>query len=99
MNWPPAAVLRSYCASFGAFLRTDSMPLSADALDEYISLFRIVSPLPACRRKYVSPLLAVFTTNLPAMRLLLRWESRLYIDARVCSRTPTRRPFRAWRPL
>ena len=48
---PLAEVLRSKLSSFAAFFFTDSMPFSAALFDSYISLLKMISPLPAFRLK------------------------------------------------
>src|SRR5690606_28629212 len=85
MTWPFAAfrlkyslpfdaVLRSERASSPQFFCTEAMPFSADAFALYVSLRRIVSPLPALRTKEYCPLSFWLSTYHPAMNASLLRE-------------------------
>ncbi|MNV99783.1 hypothetical protein D3C71_1951930 [compost metagenome] len=61
------ALRRPNRPSSGAFLRTDSIPFSALALDSYISLVRTIWPLVASKLKTNLSFFDFFSSNFAAI--------------------------------
>ena len=65
------SAVSSSISAVGAFVWTDLIPFSADALLSYASLVAITWPLPATRLKWNLPVEPFLSTNFPAISLPL----------------------------